>query len=291
MAETQTDSVSRPGANPHATEIVAPAGADDSGDLAAFAEEDTTQQVDDPPKDKPDETPEDNVPPRLRGKSQAQIVEEFARLESEYGRQGNELGETRALLREFLEKTLQPPNTPESNTGDSTDVDLNENLDEDQARAVKGYVDKRVNTLEQEVVETRRALSRSEFARQHPKYMETSQSQDFQDWVGNSKYRQSLFKKADDYNWDAADELFSAWEEHTASQQTTDDEAAPSKTTKHKRDLRRNATETGGAGGKSSNNKKIFKSADLIRLYNEDRDKYNAMSAEIQQAFAEGRVK
>ena len=115
---------------------------------------------------------------------------------------------------------------------------------------------------------------------------------EFQDWVEDSKYRVSLFTKADDYNWDAADELFSAWDEHQAANATDGaDGGEPAGTTKQKRALRRNSTETGGAGGKSGNLKKTYKSADLIRLYNEDREKYNAMSEEIQQAFKDGRVK
>ena len=289
MPSNQTAGASPSGANPHAVDLAAP-GVDEPGDLAGATDDLDPQRDDDPANNTDPGQSEDTIPPRLRGKSEAQIVEEFARLESEYGRQGNELGETRALLREFLEKTLQPANNAESDNNSENDLD--ENLDEDQARAVKGYVDKRVNTLEKEVVETKRALSRSEFARQHPKYTETAKSREFLDWVESSKYRTSLFKKADDYNWDAADELFSGWDEHQAANAVDGpDGGEPSDATKQKRALRRNSTETGGAGGKSGNLKKTFKSADLIRLYNEDREKYNAMSSEIQQAFAEGRVK
>lgn len=293
MASDAQESVPLSEVNPHALDLVAPA-TDDVGDSADDKDAlGSHREAPDDTANTPDDggTEDETLPPRLKGKTKAQIADEFARLESEYGRQGNELGEVRSLLREFLEKTLQPPNDKGSDNSEADVTNLLENLDPETAEAVQKYVDNKLSGLEQDVRETRRVQSKSDFDRRHPNYQETANTGEFQDWVKGSKYRSRLFARAHDFDFDAADELFVAWEEAHPTDQAEGADNTPSAETGRKKALRRNSTESGGAGKSAGSNKKVYKAAELARLYNEDREKYNAMGDEIKLAFQEGRVK
>ena len=109
----------------------------------------------------------------------------------------------------------------------------------------------------------------------------------FAEWIKGSKVRTKLFVQADTaYDYEAADELFSLWKERNqVVQQTAQAEKA----------ARKNAVKsasTGNARGASEGSrKKVYRRADIIKLMKTDPDRYNALSDEILQAYAEGRVR
>jgi len=109
----------------------------------------------------------------------------------------------------------------------------------------------------------------------------------FAEWIKASKIRTQLFVQADQqYDADAADELFSLWKERkTVAQQTAQVE-------KQARKQQVRAANTGNARGSAEGTrKKVYRRADIIKLMKNDPDRYQALSDEIMAAYAEGRVK
>jgi len=80
--------------------------------------------------------------------------------------------------------------------------------------------------------------------------------------------------------------LFTLWKERkTVAQQTANVEKQARKQTLK-------AANTGNARGSSEGSrKKVYRRADIIKLMKTDPERYQALSNEIFQAYAEGRVK
>lgn len=246
---------------------------DDSADV------DTVEEGDEPP-----------VPARLKGKTLAQVYDEFSGLEREYSRQGQEVGELRGLVRTAIEMGLtqtgaksKPEDTP-----DLTDEDFETN----PKAAAEKMIAKELAPLKQAVLTAEQRATILEFDSRHPGFQEEASSSEFQDWVKSSPFRARLFKAASQYDTEAAEDLFNAWDERKAAT-ATDAGGEETPAAKKKAAIKRNVTATGGAGkdagGKSG--KKVYKSSELMRLYIQDRERYNDMADEIRQAFAEGRVR
>jgi hypothetical protein len=109
----------------------------------------------------------------------------------------------------------------------------------------------------------------------------------FAEWIKASKIRTQLFVAADQqYDADSADELFSLWKERKeVVQQTVNVE-------KQGRKQQLKAANTGNAKGSGEGTrKKVYRRADIIKLMKTDPERYQALSEEIFQAYAEGRVK
>ena len=116
---------------------------------------------------------------------------------------------------------------------------------------------------------------------------EILQDPKFAEWIKGSKVRTKLFVQADQaYDYDAADELFSLWKERNQ---------VVKKTANAEKAARKSAVKsasTGNARGSGEGSrKKVYRRADIIKLMRTDPDRYNALSDEILQAYAEGRVR
>ena len=109
----------------------------------------------------------------------------------------------------------------------------------------------------------------------------------FANWIKASKIRTQLFVAADqNYDADAADELFTLWKERkTVAKQTAAVE-------KQARKQQIKAANTGNAQGSAeASRRKIYRRADIIKLMKDDPDRYQALQPEIMKAYAERRVK
>ena len=109
----------------------------------------------------------------------------------------------------------------------------------------------------------------------------------FAEWIKASKVRTKLFVEADQqFDAEAADELFSLWKERkTVAQQTVQVE-------KQARKQQIKAANTGNARGSAEGSrKKVYRRADIIKLMKTDPERYQALSEEILRAYSEGRVK
>jgi len=278
--------------NEHATELSAPVVEDQPIDAPLDAnlfgaESDETTQDDTATTAADDAAPAADdvpVPARLKGKSLPQIIQEFSGLEKEYGRQGNELGEARALLREALKAAIEQ--TPGAKPGavDNEPDPSDEDFDVNPKGAAEKLIAKKLKPITAALTKAEQDAAMLRFEAKRPGYQEEASTPEFQAWVKASPYRMRMFQDAAAFDMDAATDLFAAWD---AAKPTA--EAPPSK----KETLKKVTTETGGAGkpagGKSG--KKLYKAADLMRLFVQDRDRYNEMADEIRAAYAEGRVR
>lgn len=225
------------------------------------------------------------LPARLKGKSLPEIVKEFEGLEKEYSRQGNELGEARGLLRQALQQGLTQPGAEK--TSDDEPEPTDDEMIANPKDSVRKLVDKAVKPLQKALTAAQQQQMVTEFNARHPGYQQEARTQEFQDFVKASPYRTRLFNAAAGYDMDAAEDLFNAWAEVKAAKQP----AAAGETKREA--IRRTTTETGGAGKTASggSGKKIYKSTELMRLYQTDRQQYNDILRNDPKMFAEKRVR
>ena len=121
----------------------------------------------------------------------------------------------------------------------------------------------------------------------HPDMQGILKDPKFAEWIKASKIRTQLFVEADQqFNAEAADELFSLWKERkTVAEQTV-------KVEKQARKQQIKAANTGNMQGSGeASRKKVYRRADIIKLMKTDPERYQALSEEIFRAYAEGRVK
>ena len=220
-----------------------------------------------------------DLPEKYRGKNVADIVKMHQEAEKLIERQGREVGEVRKLADELLKSQLTPRQEPEK----PKEIDFFENPQE----AIRQQIENnpKVQAAEQYAMQVQAEQMKQRFAQMHPDAPQVVQDSDFQNWVNSSKVRQQLFKQADAYDLDAANELLTTYKELKSLRQKkveTVDNTVRDQT------LKAAAVETGGSGESS---KKVYRRADLIRLKMRDPSKYEAMSDEIMDAYREGRVK
>jgi hypothetical protein len=120
----------------------------------------------------------------------------------------------------------------------------------------------------------------------HPDFMDIASNAAFQEWVSASKVRTNLFAAANSYDFDAADELLSIWKERT--------QVANATISAEKEDRKRQIKSASSVASKMSDeapSKKIYRRADIIKLMQNDPDRYDLMQEEIMAAYREGRVR
>ena len=123
-------------------------------------------------------------------------------------------------------------------------------------------------------------------AAEHPDFGQIAQDPEFVNWVKSSPVRLGLYAKADgEYDYDSAHELLSTYKalRGVKTKQTSDAGEATRKS-----NLKAASVDVGGTG---ESTKRVYRRADLIRLKMTDPNRYEALSDEIMQAYAEGRVK
>ena len=149
-------------------------------------------------------------------------------LEVAYSRQGQQIGEYRKLVDDYLNSTPEPEETQEVNPITSDDIfdDPNSAV----ARVVENHpAIKRVTELEKELAQTRADAAREAFRAKHPGFDEAVSSPEFANWVNSDQTRIELAQRADKFDMIAADALFSLYEaEHAkpASAQPVADEVS-----------------------------------------------------------------
>src|SRR3990167_6049299 len=220
------------------------------------------------------------IPKALEGKELPDIVKAYQELEQEKSRLGNEVGELRSLTRQILQMNSAPGSNKEVNTKiDSSDI-TEEDFHSDPIGAITKIVEKALTPVVKKINSTEVSLEQKEFATKHPDYLKTVVTPEFQQYITSSPYRQKLYAKADQKDFEAANELFDSYKEYKT---LTGDKKVTKPNTK-------TASLGRGKGGGNSG-KKIFKSSELLKLLHTDPAKYYAMDEEIRDAYAEGRVK
>jgi hypothetical protein len=231
---------------------------------------------------------EDDVPPKYRGKTAAEIARMHMEAEKLIGRQAQEVGEVRKLADELIKRQLEPKQEVQASKEDEVD------FFEDPAKAVAKQVEQHpaIQQARQQALEMKQMQTFSRLSQDFPDFRETVTDPEFAEWVKASPIRVRLYAAADaEFDYDAASELLTSWsyvkpkaKAPSAPVQNTDAKAA------QKQAVRQATVDVGGnaLGNVSS---KIYRRADLIRLQIENPSRYMELQDEIMAAYNEGRVK
>ena len=258
-------------------------------------EEDTTEdyatleqpeEVVEQPEQPEEATVEDDIPEKYKGKDIKDIVQMHQEAEKLLGRQSSEVGELRKIVDDFVKTQLDTQKqSPQATTEEEDDLDFFY----DPEAAVQKVIERHPKIKEAEAY-TRQAKQASivnQIEQKHPDFKEIVADNAFAEWVQASKVRTELYIRADQqFDFDSADELLSLWKERRQAVSNTED------LNKADRQRQARAASTGTAKGSGeAPSRKIYRRSDIIELMQKDPKRYNAMSDEIMQAYAEGRVK
>jgi hypothetical protein len=224
--------------------------------------------------------PTEELPEHYRGKTPAELIKMHQEAESRIGQQGEEVGKLRSVVDDFILKQ-----TKVNEQEEAEEIDFF--ADPDKAVDYKIANHPTLKQLERLGTQMKQSQTLSALQQKHPDLRDIAMSPDFQKWVTGSKIRSQLYEQANSqYNYDAADELFSTWKEiKNVAKQTVEIER---KERKHAL----NTASTGGANGSSeAPSKKIYRRQDIIDLMRNNPKRYQGMSNEIMRAYQEGRVR
>ena len=226
---------------------------------------------------------EDDVPEKYKGKSTAEIVRMHQEAEKLLGKQSGEVGELRSVVDSYIQTQLDNT-TPTQETVDE-DIDFFSDPDKAVERAIANHPS--IKKAEEANLNNQRQTAQSKLQSRHPDMNEIVQDGKFVDWIKSSKIRTQLFAQADrQYDYDAADELFTNWKERQGVV------AQAASTEKDTRKAAVKSASTGTARGTGEQRaKKVYRRSDIIKLMKTDPDRYMSLSDEITQAYAEGRVR
>jgi len=230
---------------------------------------------------------EDDLPDKYRGKSIQDIVAMHQNAEKLLGKQSSEVGELRKVVDDFIRtQTVAQQQAPvqTETQEDIDDLDFFENPKEAISKMLENHPS--VKQSQQMAQQLAQQQTLAQLKANHPDYQNIVADQGFIEWVGKSKVRTDLLRKADAYDYDSADELFSLWKER----QSIVADVQKTETTARKQSVR-NASTGNVKGSNEPSRKKIYRRADIVELMTKDPQRYQALASEIRQAYAEGRVK
>ena len=227
---------------------------------------------------------EQSLPEKYQGKSLEEVVQMHQEAEKLLGRQSSEVGELRKVVDDYISQSITTT-APQQYVEPEDDIDYFTDPQAAVNRAIENHP--KIREAEQYTAEYKKQSSLATLQSKHPDMQNILSDNSFAEWIKASKIRTQLFVQADQqYDADAADELFTLWKDRkTVAQQTADVE-------KQARKQSLKAANTGNARGSAEGSrKKVYRRADIIKLMKNDPDRYQALSDEIMAAYAEGRVK
>lgn len=222
------------------------------------------------------------LPEKYRDKSLDDIIRMHQEAEKLIGKQAQEVGEVRKLADELIKQNLGAKQQQVKE--EEPEVDFFE----DPKKAVQATIDKHPDVLaaRQASMEFKRMQTQQKLAQEHPDYAQLANDSDFQTWVKGSPVRLALYAKADaEFDFESANELLSTFKQLRGIKTKQAEQASDASRAKS---MKAAQVDVGGSGESS---KRVYRRADLIRLKMTDPARYEALSDEIMQAYAEGRVK
>ena len=256
---------------------------DDEVDVLNSAKLEDVSDLDDGLSKVQEEQPkveEEPLPEKYKGKSVADIIKMHQEAEKLIGKQGSEVGELRKVVDDFIRsQTSQKQQEPEP----VEEVDFFANPEEAVKKAVSNHPS--VKEAQEAAKLMRREQTLSRLQQKYPDFAQTVQDESFIEWIKGSKVRMQLAAQAESqFDYDAADELLSIWNER--KQVAT----SMAKTAELDRKQQLKAADVGNQGNSPTVSKKKYRRADIIKLMQTDPQRYEAMQKEIVAAYAEGRV-
>lgn len=227
---------------------------------------------------------ESKIPDKYRGKSIEDIIAMHQNSEKELSRLGNEVGDLRKYTQQLLQSEQFRPTPVKKEEEEDADWDY------EPQKATKNLVNREVGEVKQELNKLKQETALEKFKARHPNFDQDSRSPEFIEWVQSSKYRTNLYTK--NYNGidlDAAEELMSGWDDYKSLIEMKNQEQHEEQEDKRQKGLKAASMEKGSSTG--SGKKKIWRSADIIRMRLNAPDQYEKHYDEIQKAYAEDRVK
>ena len=230
--------------------------------------------------------PESIIPEKYAGKTLEDVIEMHQNAERVLGKQGMEVGQQRKLI-ESLSSQQQ---ATEATLPKEEPVPFEEQFYADPANAVNSAIENHPDMVEAREIRVKQNQSyqTAQLESVHPDFKTIVEDKGFQDWIGASKIRQEIFRAADSYDFDSANELFSTWKQ--LNQVDTTAKVRAAEKVKREKVLRKTTSETRSSGD-SVGGKKVYRRADLINLQVTDPRRYESLAEEIQAAYIEGRVK
>lgn len=226
-----------------------------------------------------EQDPEDDIPEKYRGKSIKDLVGILREQEKFAGKQSQEVGDLRNIVKSYVERKaeLEAPKEEEQ-------VDFF--ADPDRALDQRVEAHPAIQEAKEASLTMRQEQARNRVTSAHPDFMEVMGDPSFAKWVTGSKVRTELFIRADqEFDADAGIELLDTWKG------LRDSTKQAAKVNKEVRlDAAKQASTGSATGSSEPRPRKTFRSADLMKLRQEDPDRYDAMQEEILKAYAEGRV-
>ena len=226
--------------------------------------------------------PVDDIPDKYKNKSTAEIVRMHQEAEKLLGRQSSEVGELRSVVDTYIQTQLDTTKaTPEP----EEDIDFFSDPDKAVERAIKNHPS--IKAAEAQTQQYKQSSAQAALQQRHPDMQDILTDSKFADWIKASKIRTQLFVQADQgYDHEAADELFTNWKDR---QQAVGQTVATEKT--QRKEAIKNASTGGATGSSEAKSRKIYRRSDIIKLMQDDPDRYLSLSDEIMQAYQEGRVR
>ena len=227
-------------------------------------------------------TSKPELPEKYRDKSLDEIVRMHQEAEKLIGKQAQEVGEVRKLADELIRQNLGSKQQPIKQ--DEPEIDFFEDPKKAVQRTVDSHPD--IVAARQATLELKRTQIQQKLAQEHPDFGDIAKDQDFANWVKSSPVRIELFKRADaEFDYDSANELLSTYKQLRGVKKQ---QSEASNEATRKQSLKAVGVDVGGSGESS---RKVYRRADLIRLKMQDPNRYDELSDEIMQAYAEGRVR
>ena len=232
----------------------------------------------------PEETQlEPKIPEKYQGKSLEDVVQMHQEAEKLLGKQSSEVGELRKVVDDYIQAQLSQQQAPVEK--EDEDIDFFTDPKTAVSKAIENHP--KIREAEEYSQKYKKQATMSQLQTDHPDMQQILQDPKFAEWVKGSKIRTQLFVQADQqYDYDAANELFSIWKERNqvATQAVAVEKQARKQQVK--------SANTGTARGTAEKTrKKVYRRSDIIKLMKTDPERYQALSDEIFKAYAEGRVK
>lgn len=251
---------------------------EEQADTLEIEADEIQQEVEQPQEENP------TVPEKYQGKSLEEVVQMHQEAEKLLGRQSSEVGELRKVVDDYINSQIQL-SAPQQPVEPEDDLDYFTDPQAAVNRAIENHP--KIRQAEQYSAQYKKQTSLAQLQTKHPDMQNILSDDKFANWIKASKIRTQLFVAADqNYDADAADELFTLWKERkTVAKQTAAVE-------KQARKQQIKAANTGNAQGSAeASRRKIYRRADIIKLMKDDPDRYQALQPEIMKAYAEKRVK
>jgi hypothetical protein len=225
---------------------------------------------------------EEEIPQKYQGKSTAELIRMHQEAEKLSGRQGNEVGELRKLVDDYV-VSHTVAKTPEENLPIS-DVDWIENPDGSVDRKIDNHP--AIKKAEEASLKFQQMEVMNRISTAHPDFKDIIADESFREWIDKSQARIKKLQQADHFDFDAADDLFTTWKER----QELIGQAKAGVDIERKNSLK-SGSNGGARGSGEGSKKKFFKRQDLMDMMQNDPDRYLANSEAILQAYAEKRVR